>query len=111
MCLADVALELAPQAALLSLQSSQFDAALVMYHNFELDREPLAALASSDIGFVGLLGPKRRRGDLFAVLPADARVALLPRLHSPVGLDLGGRGPATIALNIAAQLHTIRPSA
>jgi xanthine dehydrogenase accessory factor len=111
MCLADVALELAPQAALLSLQSSQFDAALVMYHNFELDREALAALASSDIGFVGLLGPKRRRVDLFAVLPADARVALLPRLHSPVGLDLGGRGPATIALSIAAQLHTIRPSA
>jgi len=111
MCLADVALELAPQAALLSLQSNQFDAALVMYHNFELDCEALAALASSDVGFVGLLGPKRRRDDLFAVLPVDARDALLPRLHSPVGLDLGGRGPATIALSIAAQLHTIRPSA
>ncbi len=111
LCLADDALELGPQAAVLSLQASQFDAALVMYHNFELDREALVALASSDVGFVGLLGPKRRRVDLFAVLSADARSSLLPRLHSPVGLDLGGRGPATIALSIAAQLHTIRPSA
>jgi xanthine dehydrogenase accessory factor len=111
MCLADGTLALAPQAALLSLQSSHFDAALVMYHNFELDREALAALAGNGVGFVGLLGPKRRRVDLFAVLPAGARAALLPRLHSPVGLDLGGRGPATIALSIAAQLHTIRPSA
>jgi xanthine dehydrogenase accessory factor len=111
MCLADDALKLAPQAAWLSLQSSHFDAALVMYHNFELDREALATLACSDVGFVGLLGPKRRRVDLFAVLPVAARIALQPRLHSPVGLDLGGRGPATIALSIAAQLHTIRPTA
>lgn len=110
MSLADGALELTPHAALLSLRSTYFDAALVMYHNFELDREALAALAGNGVGFVGLLGPKRRRDDLFAVLPADSRVALQPRLHSPVGLDLGGRGPMAIVLSIAAQLHTIRPS-
>jgi xanthine dehydrogenase accessory factor len=81
------------------------EVALVMHHNFELDREALQALATSPIGFVGLLGPVRRRDDLFRVLPADAREALLPRLHSPVGLHLGGSGPEAIALSIAAQLQ------
>ena len=84
------------------------DAALVMHHHFELDREALLALAATAIPFVGLLGPVRRREDLFRVLPRAARDALLPRLHSPVGLKLGGQGPEAIALSIAAQLQAWR---
>lgn len=103
---ADEAIERSPQAAMSLL--ARFDAALVMHHHFELDREALAALAASDIGFIGLLGPARRRDDLFRVLSPAARESLSPRLHSPVGLDLGGHGPEAIALSIAAQLHAYR---
>jgi xanthine dehydrogenase accessory factor len=103
---ADAAIERSPQAALSALAC--FDAALVMHHHFELDREALAALAGTGIGFIGLLGPARRRDDLFRVLSPAARAALSPRLHSPVGLDLGGHGPEAIALSIAAQLHAYR---
>lgn len=102
--LADVALALTPTQALAGMRR-RHDAALVMHHHFELDREALAALAGGDVGFVGLLGPARRREDLFRVLPAQAREALLPRLRSPVGLHLGGTGPEAIALSIAAQLQ------
>lgn len=83
-------------------------AVLVMHHNFELDREALAALAPTEVAFVGLLGPVRRREDLFRVLPDTAREALLPRLRSPVGLKLGGHGSEAIALSIAAQLQAWR---
>ncbi len=90
-----------------------FDAALVMHHNFELDREALDALAANAIPFVGLLGPVRRREDLFRVLPASHRAVLTPRLRSPIGLKLGGQGPQAIALSIAAQLqaylHEVEP--
>lgn len=106
--LADVAVEQTPDAALSHLSLTVFDAALVMHHNFELDREALAALSSHDVGFIGLLGPVRRREDLFRVLAPGARDALSPRLRSPVGLDLGGHGPEAIALSIAAQLHAFR---
>lgn len=106
--LADAAVEQAPDAALARLRVSAFDAALVMHHHFELDRETLAAVWSHDIGFIGLLGPPRRRDDLFRVLAPHAREALAPRLRSPVGLDLGGHGPEAIALSIAAQLHAFR---
>ncbi len=87
---------------------SGFDAALVMHHNFELDREALCALAESDIPFVGLLGPVRRREDLFKLLSERERAALAPRLRSPIGLKLGGQGPQAIALSIAAQLQAYR---
>jgi xanthine dehydrogenase accessory factor len=101
--LADAHLDVVPGAV-----ATPADAALVMNHHFELDREALAALADTAIPYVGLLGPVRRREDLFRVLSPAARASLAPRLRSPVGLDLGGRGAAAIALSIAAQLQAWR---
>lgn len=101
---ADVSIDETPMQAL-ATRTRRHDAALVMHHHFELDREALAALADAPIGFIGLLGPVRRRDDLFRVLSAAAREALLPRLHSPIGLHLGGSGPEAIALSITAQLQ------
>lgn len=87
------------------------DAVLVMHHHFERDRDALEQLAGLEIPFIGLLGPRRRRDDLFKVLPTQACAALSPRLRSPVGLALGGRGPEAIALSIAAQLQAWRYAA
>lgn len=106
--LADRHLVLAPAEALHDADVRDANAALVMHHHFEFDREALEALAASELRFVGLLGPRRRRDDLFRLLPAAAREALEPRLHSPVGLDLGGQGAEAIALSIAAQLQAYR---
>lgn len=105
---ADDVVDAAPDGVFGRLQASAFAAALVMHHNFELDREALVALAPTAIPFVGLLGPARRREDLFQVVPAAARDALRPRLRSPIGLKLGGQGPEAIALSIAAQLQAWR---
>ncbi|MBF6025132.1 XdhC family protein [Lysobacter niastensis] len=103
---ADTVVELAPQAAIPA--TARFDAALVMHHNFELDREALSALASTAIEYIGLLGPARRREDLFRVLSDAEQASLQSRLRSPVGLDLGGQGAEAIALSIVAQLHSHR---
>ncbi len=103
--LADQAWALSPTEA--STRIAGHDAALVMHHHFELDREALAALAETDLPFIGLLGPGRRRDDLFKVLPADTRERLRHRLRSPIGLRLGGQGPEAIALSIAAQLQAV----
>lgn len=106
--LADRLIELSPENALDDAEVSAASAALVMHHNFERDRNTLDALAVSGIPFIGLLGPRRRRDDLFRLLSADQAESLGPRLHSPVGLDLGGRGAEAIALSIAAQLQMLR---
>lgn len=106
--MADDTIETTPSSAAQAMADGRFDAALVMHHHFELDREALAMLADTTIPFIGLLGPRRRREDLFRLLPPSAHTSLSPRLRSPVGLDLGGHGPEAIALSIAAQLQAWR---
>jgi len=86
--------------------SSCFAAAIVMSHHFLSDRDYLAALANSDIPYIGLLGPAVRRERLLAHLGTHA-VHLRGRLRSPVGLDLGAGTPETIALAIAAEIQGI----
>ncbi|HEV7269378.1 XdhC family protein [Pseudoxanthomonas sp.] len=93
-----------PQEALQALHPAP-DAALVMHHHFEHDRETLVALANTAIPFIGLLGPVRRREDLLRVIPSRLHAVLLARLRSPIGMKLGGQGPEAIALSIAAQLQ------
>ena len=83
---------------------SHFDMALVMSHRLASDRSYLAQLASTDIGYVGLLGPVARRKRLTSEI-GDAAAQLEGRLHGPAGIRLGGRGPAPIALEIVAEMQ------
>jgi len=83
---------------------SKFDAVIIMSHNLIADRTYLKALASSPTKFIGLLGPPHRRERLLAEIGDDAD-NLGNRLHAPVGKQIGGRGPAAIALEIAAELQ------
>ncbi len=79
-------------------------AAIVMSHHLESDLEYLRALASSAVPYIGLLGPAARREKLLGDLGAVAD-ALRPRLRAPVGLDIGGRAPESIALSIVGEVH------
>ena len=56
--------------------------------------------------YVGLLGPAARREKLLGDLGADA-AALRARLRAPVGLDIGGRAPESIALSIVGEVHAV----
>jgi len=102
--LADCMLALPPSAAIDALAAQRFDAAIAMSHNYAIDAQYLRFCAGRAIAYVGLLGPPARRDALLAELGADAQ-SLRPRLHAPVGLDLGGSGPEPIALAIVAELQ------
>lgn len=104
---ADRLIQATPQSVLIGTTPPMYSAVLVMNHDFERDRESLAALAESTHPWIGLLGPPRRRDDLLALLSPAQRDSILPRLHAPVGLQLGGHGPEAIALSIAAQLQML----
>ncbi|HZD79981.1 MAG TPA: molybdenum cofactor synthesis domain-containing protein [Actinomycetota bacterium] len=72
-------------------------------------RDMLATLLHSPAGFIGVMGSRRHVGpyldELRAMGFADPDLA---RIRSPVGLDLGGREPAEIAISIAAGLVAAR---
>ena len=83
---------------------NRFDAVIAMSHNLTADRQYLTVLAETDVEFLGLLGPPHRRDRLLDEIgPVASKLG--GRLRSPVGLQIGGRGPAAIALEIAAQLQ------
>lgn len=101
---ADRLVDAPPEAAWALLDPARYRAAVVMSHHYGHDLVHLQHLQQSCIGYVGLLGPPARRDALLAALGAAA-ARLLPRLHAPVGLRLGGEGPAAIALGILAELQ------
>lgn len=82
----------------------EFDVAIVMSHHLASDRSYLQQLASSDIAYIGLLGPPGRRDRLMKEL-GEVSDLLVDRLHGPVGMRLGGRGPGAIALEIVAGVQ------
>ncbi len=84
---------------------ARFDAVIVMSHNLSADRDYLIRLADTEVGFVGLLGPPHRRDRLLDEIGPAAQ-KLEGRLRGPVGKQIGGRGPAAIALEIIAELQS-----
>jgi xanthine/CO dehydrogenase XdhC/CoxF family maturation factor len=89
-------------AAAVSL--ADYCAAIVMSHHLESDLHYLRALAGSPLPYVGLLGPAARREKLLGDLGMAAQ-DLRGRLRAPVGLDIGGRSPESIALSIVGEVH------
>ena len=82
--------------------------AVVLTHSFEQDRALLAALLPLPLAYLGILGPRHRTLRLLEeIAPALgwSMERCLARLHSPVGLDLGARDPAAIALSIVAEMQ------
>jgi xanthine/CO dehydrogenase XdhC/CoxF family maturation factor len=87
-----------------ALTLADFSAAIVMSHHLDSDLHYLRALATSSVPYVGLLGPAARREHLMDSLGAEA-AKLQGRLRAPVGLDIGGRTPESIALSIVSEVH------
>lgn len=94
-----------PEALAETLDTDRFDAAVVMSHHLPSDLSYLRTLCATAIPYVGLLGPANRREKLLADLGPHA-AHLAARLRSPIGLNIGGRAPESIALSIVAEIHS-----
>ncbi|MEZ5307894.1 MAG: XdhC family protein [Pyrinomonadaceae bacterium] len=84
--------------------------AVVMTHNYEHDRTVLSALLSTDTPYIGMMGPKSRTESIIAELResgSEFSSETLSRIHGPVGLDIGGRDPESIALSIVAEIQSV----
>jgi xanthine dehydrogenase accessory factor len=87
-----------------AVRLDDYSAAIVMSHHLESDLHYLRALADSNVPYVGLLGPAARREKLLGDL-GDPAPSLRARLRAPIGLDIGGRAPESIALSIIGEVH------
>ncbi|SFB96570.1 XdhC family protein [Pseudoalteromonas denitrificans] len=80
------------------------DAIVIMHHNIEFDAKALILASNSGAKYVGLLGPKHRTEKVFKQANITSNV-FKNQLANPIGLDLGGELPESIALSILSQIH------
>lgn len=69
------------------------------------DEECLRCLIGKELGYIGMIGSKRRTSIIMEHLLSDGvSPAWLAKVHAPIGLDLGGETPEEIAVSIMAEI-------
>lgn len=80
----------------------------VLAHAPQFDVALLRVALDTDAGYVGALGSRRTHAERVAALRAEGVDELaLARLRGPIGLDLGARTPAQLAVSIVAELVAV----
>ncbi|MEU7057525.1 XdhC/CoxI family protein [Streptomyces sp. NPDC046197] len=84
----------------------------VLTHDPKFDVPLLAQALPSPAAYIGAMGSRRTHQRRLTELREHGVTEQdLARLHSPIGLDLGGRTPEETAISIAAQIITCRNQA
>ncbi len=73
------------------------------------DEQALRQVLDTPAAYIGMIGSLRKVSIVFDHLRADGvSEERLAQIHAPIGLDLGGRSPAEIALSILAEIVQVR---
>jgi xanthine dehydrogenase accessory factor len=73
------------------------------------DKTVLAQALRTDAGYIGMIGSRRKRDQIYAALRQEGFTeADLQRVASPVGLPIGAETPEEIAVSIVAELIQVR---
>lgn len=94
-----------PDEALQNIGLDARTAVVTLSHDPKIDDPALITALGSDVFYIGALGSTRshaKRVDRLTGVGFTA--AQIARIHGPVGLNIGGKSPAEIAISIMAQL-------
>jgi xanthine dehydrogenase accessory factor len=98
-----------PDDVALELQLDPHSAVVALTHDPKLDDMVLLEALKSPAFYVGALGSRAntaKRKERLAMFDLSAQE--IARLHGPVGLDIGSRTPAEIAVSILAELVAVK---
>jgi xanthine dehydrogenase accessory factor len=93
-----------PDEALARIGLDAQTAVVTLSHDPKLDDPALIAALQSQAFYIGALGSSRTHAKRVARLTEAGLADSIPRIRAPVGLDLGGRSPAEIAVSVLAQV-------
>ena len=98
-----------PSEIIEALQMTQRTYVVLVAHDYKYELPVLRGVLRGDAGYVGMLGGRRRGATIRAMLAEDGLTpSQLSRLHSPIGLGIGAKSAAEIALAIAAEIVAVR---
>jgi xanthine dehydrogenase accessory factor len=103
-CLADEILVGAPDELAARINECDRAVAIVMNHNYALDREQLDMLLYTTARYIGVLGPRARTSRMLNDLH---KIHNDSRLHAPIGLEIGAETPHEIALAIVSEVQAV----
>lgn len=84
---------------------------VLMTRGHHHDRLCLEQLIGADLAYLGMIGSRTRVETIFAALEAEGvDRERLERVRAPIGLDIGARTPAEIAVSVVAELIAVRRS-
>lgn len=98
-----------PDDLVIELQLDPHSAVVAVTHDPKLDDLALLEALKSTAFYIGALGSRgntakrRERLALFDLTPAE-----IERLHGPIGLDIGAKTPAEIAVAIVAEIVAVK---
>ena len=77
----------------------------------QYDRVILEQSLKTDAGYIGMISSRRKREAIYQALMAKGvKKEELDRVHSPIGLAIGGETPEEIVVSIVAELISVRAS-
>lgn len=98
-----------PSEIVAAIRPTKRVAVVLVAHDYKYDLPVLRELLRSPVGYIGMLGSKKRGGAVRDMLRGeDFSDDEIARLHSPIGFDLGGRGSAEVALAILAEVVAVQ---
>ena len=98
-----------PDDVALGMQLDPHSAVVAVTHDPKLDDLALLEALKSQAFYVGALGSRantaarKERLAMFELTPQE-----IARLHGPIGLDIGSKTPAEIAISILAEIIAVR---
>ncbi|MEO8523264.1 MAG: XdhC family protein [Caldimonas sp.] len=98
-----------PDDLALEMQLDPHAAVVAVTHDPKLDDLVLLEALKSPAFYIGALGSRSntaKRKERLALF--DLSAAEIDRLHGPIGLDIGSRTPAEIAVSILAEIIAVR---
>jgi xanthine dehydrogenase accessory factor len=97
-----------PSELIAAMDLTPRTAVVLVAHDYKFEIPVLRIVLRSPVGYIGMLGGKRRGATIRAMLAAEGfNDAELARIHTPVGVDIGARSTSEIALSIAAELVAV----
>jgi xanthine dehydrogenase accessory factor len=84
-------------------------AVVLVAHDYKYELPVLRALIRSKVGYLGMLGSKKRGAAVRDLLREEGFTDdELARVRTPIGLDIGGKAPAEVAVSILAEIIAAR---
>ena len=98
-----------PQDVLPKLKMDDSTYVVLLSHDPKFDEPTLQHILPLPVRYIGAIGSKKTQEERRRRLVDQGfQPDQVARIHGPVGLDLGGKGPAEIALAILAEMTAVR---